>query len=210
MLKVTVGVCKKLGMPNYSSVGASCELVLELDNVVVENPADFLAQMRVAYSQVRKAVDEELDRQRPEQPEPEPDRENGRREPDREREPAHAGNGHGSGDGRPRERYNRWGNQQPTERAPYRAPRSEPRGRDDRGRSQGPRDGSMPRTGKQLIKWTKDKDETHPNGNGLWQAMIRWAKDEGWDTRVSDWSFDQVKDAQDFVFHYLGITEDPE
>ncbi|WP_406699452.1 hypothetical protein V5E97_11345 [Singulisphaera sp. Ch08] len=41
-LRLNVGVSKKLGLPEYSSVGASCNLELEVDPMLIHNDLDGL------------------------------------------------------------------------------------------------------------------------------------------------------------------------
>jgi hypothetical protein len=63
-LRLNVGISKKLGLPAYSSVGASCNLDLELENGVLSDPAGFRDQVRGAFAAARRAVDDELARLR--------------------------------------------------------------------------------------------------------------------------------------------------
>ena len=62
-LRLNVGVSKKLGLPAYSSVGASCNLEVELDDGPAPTtwPA-FHEQVRDAYIAVHQAVNDELAR----------------------------------------------------------------------------------------------------------------------------------------------------
>ncbi len=49
-MKLDVGVTRKVGMPDYGSVGASCNLELELDSGLLEKDLDgFHARIRAAY-----------------------------------------------------------------------------------------------------------------------------------------------------------------
>jgi hypothetical protein len=61
-LRLNVGISKKLGLPAYSSVGASCNLDLELENGVLRDPAGFRDQVRGAFLAAQEAVDDELAR----------------------------------------------------------------------------------------------------------------------------------------------------
>ena len=63
-LRLNVGVSKKLGLPAYSSIGASCHLDLELENGILRDPAGFRDQVEGAFLAARKAVDDELARLR--------------------------------------------------------------------------------------------------------------------------------------------------
>lgn len=63
MLKLNVGVSRKVGLPDYSSAGASCNLELEIDQQVLEHsPEEFQARVRSVYTAARQAVEEELAR----------------------------------------------------------------------------------------------------------------------------------------------------
>ncbi len=63
--KVSVGLSRKTGLPNYSSIGASCHVELELDASVLDsNPERFRLQVQRAYAACRDSVETEL-RQRP-------------------------------------------------------------------------------------------------------------------------------------------------
>jgi hypothetical protein len=60
-LKLNVGLSKKIGQPNYGSVGASCHLELELESSLLQRDADaFQQRVRQAFSACRQAVDAEL------------------------------------------------------------------------------------------------------------------------------------------------------
>src|SRR3954451_16218963 len=60
-LTLNVGVSKKLGLPEFSSVGASCTLQLELDAMLIHTDLDGLhEQIRGAFVAARQAVDAEL------------------------------------------------------------------------------------------------------------------------------------------------------
>jgi hypothetical protein len=62
-MKLNVGVSRKLGLPNYGSVGASCNLELELDATLLERDLNaFHTQIRGAYRAAHLAVHEELAR----------------------------------------------------------------------------------------------------------------------------------------------------
>src|SRR5947207_1925158 len=63
-LRLSVGVTRKLGLPSYSSIGASCSLDLELDSGVLHDLAGFHAQARDAFVAARQAVNDELARLR--------------------------------------------------------------------------------------------------------------------------------------------------
>jgi len=62
-LKLNVGVSQKVGLPNYGSVGASCNLEMELDAGLLEKDLDgFHARIRAAYVAAHQAVHDELAR----------------------------------------------------------------------------------------------------------------------------------------------------
>ncbi len=65
-LKLTVGLSKKVGLPNYGSLGATCGLEVELpDQVLHADPEAFERQVRDAFAACVQAVQDELDRHRP-------------------------------------------------------------------------------------------------------------------------------------------------
>lgn len=60
-LKLNVGLSKKIGQPNFGSLGASCHLELELESSLLQSDADaFQQRVRQAFSACRQAVDAEL------------------------------------------------------------------------------------------------------------------------------------------------------
>lgn len=61
-LRLNVGVSRKLGLPAYSSIGASCHLEVELENGILRDPAGFRDQVQGAFAAARRAVDDELAR----------------------------------------------------------------------------------------------------------------------------------------------------
>jgi hypothetical protein len=73
-LKLSVGVSRKVGQPDYGSVGASCQLELEVDVGLLERDLDgFHARVRDAYVAAHQAVHDELARlQAPAAPSPAP------------------------------------------------------------------------------------------------------------------------------------------
>jgi hypothetical protein len=62
-LKLTVGLAKKVGQPNYGSLGASCGVEVELEsNLLGGDPDAFRSRVRDAFVACRRAVDDELER----------------------------------------------------------------------------------------------------------------------------------------------------
>jgi hypothetical protein len=60
MMKLNVGLCRKIGEANYGSRGASVNLELELDSSLVGGPAKLKERIRQFFGLVRTAVAEEL------------------------------------------------------------------------------------------------------------------------------------------------------
>lgn len=65
-MKISVGLCKKHGLPNYSSVGAHCDVEIEADASLIQNDLEaFHARVRGAYVACRQAVQDELAQHQP-------------------------------------------------------------------------------------------------------------------------------------------------
>jgi len=62
-LKLSAGLTKKVGLPNYGSLGAACHVELELDSALLQSPAALQAQVALAYDVCRRAVEAELNRE---------------------------------------------------------------------------------------------------------------------------------------------------
>ena len=64
-LKLTVGISKKVGQPNYGSLGAQCQLEYDLDvTLLVQDLEQFHQRVRQAYQACTQAVEDELARHR--------------------------------------------------------------------------------------------------------------------------------------------------
>ena len=59
-LKLNVGLSKKIGLPDYGSLGASVNLELELDSGAIGDPDRLRQQIRHLFGLAKSSVDEEL------------------------------------------------------------------------------------------------------------------------------------------------------
>lgn len=65
-LTVSTGLSKKQGLPDYGSIGASCNIQFELEASLLENDvAAFQQRVRDSYIACAQAVNDELARQHP-------------------------------------------------------------------------------------------------------------------------------------------------
>jgi hypothetical protein len=63
-VRLSLGLTKKIGLPHYSSAGASCHVEVEPDHIVLDpNLERFRQQVRRAYLACAVAIQEELARQ---------------------------------------------------------------------------------------------------------------------------------------------------
>ena len=70
-MKVSVGLSKKIGLPDYGSLGASCHVEVELDGSMLQTDVDkFQQHVRRAYQACAQAVNEELGRSNGHHPPP--------------------------------------------------------------------------------------------------------------------------------------------
>jgi hypothetical protein len=68
-MKVNLGLSKKLGLANFGSVGATCNLELEMDQSLLQSdPEGFQQRVRRIYAIAAQAVSDELARQAGAQP----------------------------------------------------------------------------------------------------------------------------------------------
>lgn len=64
-IKLSVGLSKKVGQPDYGSLGASCHVELELDSALLQGDLDgFQEKARRAFVSCAQAVNDEIERQR--------------------------------------------------------------------------------------------------------------------------------------------------
>jgi len=60
-MKLNAGVSRKIGQPNYGSLGASCNVEVELSgSLLFDDPDAFQQHVRQAYATCRQSVDEQL------------------------------------------------------------------------------------------------------------------------------------------------------
>lgn len=62
MMRVVLGVNRKIGQPNYGSEGASCEITLDLPEDSARVVDHLVAEIRAAYALAEQAVTEQLSR----------------------------------------------------------------------------------------------------------------------------------------------------
>ena len=63
-LKLNVGISKKIGLPDYGSLGTTCNVEVEVDGRLIFDDLDaFHQKVRQAYVACAQAVNDELDRQ---------------------------------------------------------------------------------------------------------------------------------------------------
>jgi hypothetical protein len=61
--KVSVGLCRKRGLRDFGSVGASCNIEIELGDPALDgDPEAFRQRVRRAYAACRESVEDELSR----------------------------------------------------------------------------------------------------------------------------------------------------
>ena len=68
-VKLSVGLQKKVGLPDYGSLGASCHVEFEIDRSLLDNDLDgFHQKVRGAFAACQQAVSDQLTRQQSDQP----------------------------------------------------------------------------------------------------------------------------------------------
>lgn len=65
MLKLNVGLSKKIGLPDYGSRGAAVNLELELESSLVGDPDRLKERIRQLFAMAKASIDEELAAQSP-------------------------------------------------------------------------------------------------------------------------------------------------
>jgi hypothetical protein len=181
-LKLNVGLQKKIGLPEYSSAGASINIELELDSGLIGDPTRFQEAVNEAYEAARTALDDQVTRIMEAIPQ--------RRLPSAEghSEPARA----------PAESRDRRGSYETARRT---APpqRSEP----PRSFSGGGRPDRVPQSGAGLWAWLKDMQEHEEGAEKIVDAVINWGKDQRIPGRIATWSREIVGDAHTFACRWL-------
>ena len=96
-LKVSVGLSKKIGQPDYGSLGASCHVEYEADSVLLFHDLDtFHRQVKAAFVACKQAVQDELLRHKQGDAQNQANGNNGQQ---------HNGNGHSNGRGNQQRQY---------------------------------------------------------------------------------------------------------
>lgn len=198
---------KKIGLPEFSSIGASLALSIEVDGSL-DDPDRVDAKVAEVYAIVSRALDAELARQQSQQPARpastvEPQRRPSDRQDDdlaeyrRKEEPARNGDGYYDG----RKSRDSFG----TAAGPGRSGVATQPRREHQQRGGGDRRDDVPRTGKALYAWAKDHEET--GTSGLIKAITNWGKQQGLGYKFQEWSRAEVGDAHTFACRWLAGDE---
>ena len=59
-VKINVGYCQKIGLPNYGSEGTHCNLEIEVDTSLLNNTEAFQRRVQEVYAACRVAVEAQL------------------------------------------------------------------------------------------------------------------------------------------------------
>jgi hypothetical protein len=73
-MKISLGINKKVGLPNYGSAGSLCTIDLDLDDSLLNTPDEFQRRVQNAYGVARQCVESELAHHRPNQSNGQPSR----------------------------------------------------------------------------------------------------------------------------------------
>ena len=93
-LKVNVGLSKKVGLPDYGSLGASCHVEYEADSTLLHTDLEtFHRQVKNAFIACKQAVQDELHRQQNPEPPPAANHSNGQN--------SNGANGHSQNNNKP-------------------------------------------------------------------------------------------------------------
>jgi hypothetical protein len=182
-LTITVGVCRKIGLPGYSSVGAECSIAgIELDAADLGEPEYLQHRIRDAFAGVTRAVDDELARQQGQAPAP--------AQPAAAQQPINAGgmgSGGTNGTGYNGKERREWGGGYKPE-APGNGQSQQGPGGDRGGAPPAQRPKTFsgpPKTGRALYSWAKRHDEER--GTAFVRWLNGWGKQNELDGRMSEW-----------------------
>ena len=164
---MTVSFAKTQGLPAYSSVRAGLDLEIDIPEAACnECPEVIVAEIRRAYQLAETEVAGQLARH---QVDPEPPA-----APSRDRLPSQA---------RP-----------PSEPEPDRQPRRPEPETERRGPSAGWPADSFPKSGRQLIAWSRKREESGENP-GLFKRLVAYGRAVGYADRMTEWSGSEVSEA---------------
>ena len=62
-LKLNVGLSKKLGLPDYGSLGVSCHLEVEVDSGLLADGKALQERAKQVYAACNQAIEDQLQRQ---------------------------------------------------------------------------------------------------------------------------------------------------
>jgi hypothetical protein len=97
-MKLNIGLARKVGLPEYSSICASCNVEVELNgSMVFDDVEGFHRHVRQAYCACEQAVTDELARQQPREVSAAPSSRDSHNGPPRDNGAARNGNGSSNG-----------------------------------------------------------------------------------------------------------------